>query len=212
MRVSGRTPPPVTLKISESVPVPALAVMVWAPVVALLGIVITLLNVPVVPVDVLPLVGVMFALSNLRVNGIVAGKPVPVTVIEAPAVPDIADKVIVAPPVTVNVAVRVTVPAVTVIVWAPDVAVVGIVIVLKKSPLVRVLVSPVGVSVVVSNWNTRLVLTGKLEPETVTVVPPGPDDGDRGSSVGVAGAATVRLAFAMIADSPPAVRVVVTYT
>lgn len=70
-------------------------------------------------------------------------------------------------------------------------------------PLEVVVVSPeVGVRVVVSNLKTSAVLAAKLEPETVTDVPAGPDEGFSGLSTGVTVVVTVKAAFAAIFDSP----------
>lgn len=112
--VSGMTVGPVTVNVSESKLVPATAMMVWVPVVAVAGIVTTLEKVPSVPVTVLPLVGVSVVPSNLNVSVVLATKLIPLTVTELPAAPDAGVRVIVAvKAATVKVALRVVEPAVT---------------------------------------------------------------------------------------------------
>jgi hypothetical protein len=89
--------------------------------------------------------------------------------------------------VTVNCSVSVPVPAVTVMVWGPAVAVVGMVIVLRNRPPLVVEVCPLfGVNVVVSNLKIRAVLVGKFDPLTITSVPAMPVAGESGSRVGLA--------------------------
>ncbi len=98
--------------------------------------------------------------------------------------------------VTVKTEVAVPLPAVTVMVWAPVVALDGTVTILVKLPPLSVCVLPVGVSVVVSNLKTRAVLAGKLEPLTVTLVPARPEAGERGLRVALM-PVTVKLAVAV---------------
>ncbi len=87
----------------------------------------------------------------------------------------------------------------------------GIVIVLIKIPLARVDVSPeVTVSVVVVSYlKERLVLAGKLAPDTATAVPAGPDEGSSGSSMGTTGAVTVRVVLAIILVSVVGLMIVI---
>ena len=66
-----------------------------------------------------------------------------------------------------------------------------------KIPLARLATSPdVGVITVVSNLNTRAVLTGKLEPLIMTAVPGGPVVGERGSRAPLA--VTVKEALTVV--------------
>ena len=112
----------------------------------------------------------------------------PLMLTSVPAGPDvIVSGFRVALAVTLNVAVTVPAPAVTVMVWAPAVAPAGTVMTLRNSPPLVVWVWPLfGVIVVVSNLNTSAVLAGKLAPETVISVPAGPVAGESGSRVAAA--------------------------
>lgn len=198
---------PVTVKLAVFTIAPTVTVMVWTRGSALDGIVITLAKLPTVSVWVL-LVGVRGVLvSNKKETGVLAGKLVPLIATKAPGSPEVAERARAAGRVTVKVLDSVMAPAVTVMVWAPAVAVAGMVIMLKKSPLLSVVVCPdVGVMKVVSNLKTRGVLAGKLLPEIPTGVPGGPEVGSRVSRV--APWVTVKVALAFIMLSPNVVIVV----
>jgi hypothetical protein len=114
-----------------------------------------------------------------------AGKSVPVIAICVPAGPVVGEMVRAAGAVTVKVAVAVALPAVTVIVCAPAAVPSGIVMVLRKIPVERVVISPpVGVSAVVeSSKKVNAVLAGKFPPLMLMAVPAGPVAGLRGSRV-----------------------------
>jgi hypothetical protein len=116
----------VTVKVSESVAEPAIAVMVCGPAVAPEGIAIDEMKIPLVRVlEISPPVGVSVVESNRIKSGVLAGKLVPVMVTVLPTAPDAVESSIAAVEVgggvvvvvvTVKVAVTVTVPAVTEIV------------------------------------------------------------------------------------------------
>ena len=101
---------------------------------------------PPVVAAVLPDLGVTAALSNLKIRVVLAGKLAPLSVTSVPAAPEVADMVEIvaglAVAVTVNVALAMLAPAVTVMLCAPAVAVAGMVTVLRKMPLARVAASP----------------------------------------------------------------------
>jgi hypothetical protein len=119
-------------------------------------------------------------------------------------------RVALAVPVTVKVAVAVLLPAVTVMLWATAVAPDGIVITLLKLPLLSVWVLPVGVSGVVSNVKTREVLARKFKPLTATLVPAGPEAGERALRAALMVPVTEKVAVAETAAVPvPAVAVMV---
>jgi len=121
---------------------------------------------------------VTVVLSNFIVIVLLAPKLEPDTVTVVPTAPEVGDIVTVPP--TVKVAVAVLVPPVAVTVWLPAAAPEGIVKEALKVPeVLDVTVEGIVVTVAVPNFTVIEVLTGKLEPATITDEPTGPLVGDR---------------------------------
>lgn len=153
----------------------------------MLGIVIVALNEPVFVEITLDGLVVITLMSNFIVIDVLLAKLFPDTITTVPGGPELGDNVI---PVTmtVNVIDSVFVPSVADIIWLPCIAFVGIVVVVENVP---VLVEVAVVNGVVSNFIVIVLLAPKLEPEIVTVVPVGPEVGDK--VIAVCGAVTVNV-------------------
>lgn len=153
----------------------------------------------------LPL-NVSVVVSNVTVIAELAVKSEPLIATLVPGGPEAGDSAfrvgVAVAPVTVKVAVFTTPPTVTVIVWAPVVALAGMVMILAKLPEGPVCALPLGISVVLSNLKTIAVFIGKLLPVIGTGVLGGPEAGS--SAPRVAGVVTVNV---WVAVSVPAVTV-----
>jgi hypothetical protein len=80
-----------TVKVSETVLLPAVTVMVWAPAVVV-GMVIVVIIIPLLRVTVSPDVGTIVVLSNLKVIAELAGKLEPTMLTGVPDEPELGDR------------------------------------------------------------------------------------------------------------------------
>jgi hypothetical protein len=137
------------------------------------GIVTVLRKIPLLRIVVSPDIGVRVEESILKESAVPAGKLEPLTTTSVPAGPEAGDNGSrAAEAVTVNVALAVVEPAVTVTVCGPAEALEEMVTMLVKAPVVSEDVDPeVGVIPAPSNANASILLAGKLEPVIVTDEP-----------------------------------------